>query len=175
MDNGHSMCYIHHCLCPLCACHFCIWSAQFPSCLHWWSRLYSSSTMLLLTDLCASFSLHPSLIKTVMLDNINHFLQLVHHFLNEIKLHVPPNCTAPPYRLPIYVHQLIRSCLDLDDNIVTCLWDTLKDVIWEDPEQDTHEGLSKDQIDKIDLHTGKSVHPEEWLGVQFWSLLYQYC
>jgi hypothetical protein len=68
--------------------------------------------------------------------------------------------------LPIYVHQLIRSCLDLDDNIVICLWDALKDAIWEDPEQDAREGLSKDQIDKIDLHAGKSVRPEERLGAQ---------
>jgi hypothetical protein len=101
-----------------------------------------------------------------MLDDINHFLRLVHHFLDEIKLHVPPNSTAPPYRLPIYVHQLIRSCLDLDDNIIICLWDALKDAIWEDPEQDVREGLSKDQIDKIDLHAGKSVRPEERLGAQ---------
>lgn len=109
-----------------------------------------------------------------MLDNINHFLWLIHHFLDEIKLHVPPNSTAP-YQLPIYVHQLIQSFLDLNDNIVICLWDALKDVIWEDPEQDACEGLSKNQIDKIDLHAAKSVHPKEWLGAQFWSLLYLYC
>jgi hypothetical protein len=122
--------------------------------------------MLHLADLCASFSSYPSLTKTVTLDDINQFLRLAHHFLDEIKLHVPPNSTAPPYRLPIYVHQLIRSCLDLDDNIVICLWDALKDAIWEDPEQDAREGLSKDQIDKIDLHAGKSVRPEERLGAQ---------
>ncbi|KAF8236141.1 hypothetical protein L208DRAFT_1253191, partial [Tricholoma matsutake] len=91
--------------------------------------------MLNLADLCTSFSSFPSLAKIITLDDINKFLGLVCHFLIEIKLHVPPNSKAPPYRLPIYIHKLFCSCLGLDEDDVVCMWDVLKDVIWENPEQ----------------------------------------
>ena len=85
-------------------------------------------------NLCTSFSLYSSLAKIITPDDINKFLGLVCHFLIKIKLHVPPNSKAPPYWLPIYIHKLFCRCLGLDDDDVVCMWDILKDVIWEDPD-----------------------------------------
>ena len=120
--------------------------------------------MLNLADLCTSFSSFPSLAKIITLDDVNKFLGLVCHFLVEITLHVPLNSKALPYQLPIYIHKLFCSCLGLDEDDVVCMWDVLKDVIWENPEQGMHYGLSMGNIDEIYLHGGVSVRPEERLG-----------
>jgi len=68
--------------------------------------------------------------ESVTVEDIDYFARLVVHFKNEIRLHTPHDNTAPPYRLPAYLHLFFKRYLDLDDVTVIQLWGALKDDLW---------------------------------------------
>jgi hypothetical protein len=99
--------------------------------------------------------------ESVTVEDIDYLVHLVVHFKKEIRLHTPHNSTAPPYRLPAYLHLFFKTCLDLDDVTVIQLWGALKDDLWS--AETAFKGLTNQELQAINAF-GITLNPHEQLG-----------
>lgn len=119
-----------------------------------------------LADLYHKLAPFAGLKESVTLPNVDYFIRLGAHFIQEIKLHTPHNCTEPPFRLPTYLHELFCLCLDLDDLTVIQLWGAFKMDIW-NAEGSLSNRLSKAEHHNVDTYGMRPSPYNEKLGECF--------
>lgn len=119
-----------------------------------------------LADLYHKLTPFAGLKESVTLPDVDYFIRLGSHFIQEIKLHTPHNSTEPPFRLPTYLHELFRRCLDLDDLIVIQLWGAFKMDIW-NAEGPLSNQLSGAELQSVDIHGMRPSPYNEKLGECF--------
>jgi hypothetical protein len=88
--------------------------------------------MVLLKQISDALAHFPQLYETVPFLQIERFVRFVRRLKYEIQLTQPvtTDLTAPPLRLPLYVHEFLCNVLVLtDDELMQC-WSALKAIIW---------------------------------------------
>lgn len=114
-------------------------------------------------DLYVKLAPFAGLKESVTLSNVDYFIRLGSHFIEEIKLHTPHSSTEPPFRLPTYLHELFSLCLALDDLTVIQLWGAFKADIW-NAKGPLSNPLSKAELLSVDTYGMRPSPYNEKLG-----------